>query len=62
MTPEELKELREIVGKAIGMDGPYTWGIDDYVAVAEHFKEKGRRQCAAQAEMAREIVEWLRHW
>ena len=45
MTPEELKELREIVGKAIGMDGPYTWGIDDYVAVAEHFREKGRRQC-----------------
>lgn len=42
LTDEQLKDLRAIVGKAVGMDGPYTWGIDDYVAVAEHFYQKGQ--------------------
>ena len=48
MNAEELKELREVVGKAVGCDGPYKWGIEDYVAVAEHFKAKTLEWLAKQ--------------
>lgn len=60
MNAEELKELREVIGKAIGYDGPYRWGIEDYVAVAEHFKAKGLAEAESRVKAReQEIVEWL---
>ena len=54
LTDDEIQELRIVVGKAVGSKGPYTWGIDDYKAVAEYFKAKG------ETNLTERLITWAR--
>ena len=68
LTDDEVKELRIVVGKAVGCDSPYKWGIDDYKADAEYFKAKGMKEmrvkildhCAVYPEWVHRLLsDWL---